>query len=265
MTPELASLRDRVREIARAELLQRFANVQRQAKLDGSLLTEADVVVQARLQAALAQAFPECDFLGEEMPRAEQEAQLASSARPLLCLDPLDGTTNFAGGLPYFAVSVAKLVAGQVEWGLVYDVVRDECFAAAHGQGAWLNGAPLRLTPATITLREAIAVVDFKRLTPPLAMALATQPPFTSQRNFGASSLDWCWLAAGRFQVYLHGGQKLWDYAAGSLILAEAGGVAATLSGEPVLVASVAPRSVAAAVNSSLFAEWRAWLDARAA
>ena len=83
-----------------------------------------------------------------------------------------------------------------------------------------------------------------------------------SQRNFGASSLEWCWLADGRFHLYLHGGQKLWDFAGGSLILAESGGAAATLAGEPVFRYGLEPRSVVAAATPALFSVWKTWIDA---
>ena len=101
--------------------------------------------------------------------------------------------------------------------------------------GAWLNGARLGGAHATDhPLRRAIACIDFKRLDRALAARLVAEPPFGSQRNFGSSCLEWCWLADGRFHIYPHGGQKLWDYAAASLVLSEAGGYAMTLDGEPV-------------------------------
>ncbi len=78
-----------------------------------------------------------------------------------------------------------------------------------------------------------MAGVDLKRLDRKLAAELAARPPYSSQRNFGSSALDWCFVAAGRFDVYLHGGQKLWDYAAGALILEEAGGRLADESHAP--------------------------------
>ncbi|UCE77444.1 MAG: inositol monophosphatase, partial [Gammaproteobacteria bacterium] len=77
---------------------------------------------------------------------------------------------------------------------------------------------------------------------------------------FGAVALDWCWLAAGRCHVYLHGQQKLWDYAAGCLILQEAGGQAVTLEGDPVFVPSLTPRSAAAALDPDIFRQWIDWL-----
>ena len=91
-------------------------------------------------------------------------------------------------------------------------------FCRSQGQGAWLNGEPLAQRPP-VPLAEGVALIDLKRLPRGLASRLASDPPYQSQRSFGAVALDWCWLAAGRCQVYLHGQQKLWDYAAGCLIL----------------------------------------------
>ena len=264
MPPSIEALARIVREAAREELLGRFSGVQRETKADGSLLTAADLAMQRRMRESLASLWPGIEFLGEEMsPQAHAERMRAATERDLWCLDPLDGTTNFAAGVPYFAVSLALLRAGKPEIGLVYDPVRDECFSARRGAGAHLNGGPLgtRALSAT-TLAHAVAGIDFKRLPGPLAARLAAQPPFASQRNFGASSLDWCWLADRRFHIYLHGGQRLWDYAAGSLILSEVGGYAQTLQGEPVFTLDVAPRSVIAARDEALLDEWSSWIAA---
>jgi len=84
-----------------------------------------------------------------------------------------------------------------------------------------------------------------------------------SQRNFGASTLEWCYVAAGRFDVYLHGGQKLWDYAAGSLILAEAGGHYCTLTSDDFGADDLWHRSVIAARDAQLFESWKRWVRAR--
>lgn len=263
MLPSLETLGDIVRTAAREELLPRFADVVRRVKQDGSIVTEADVAMQRRLQSDLARHWPQYDFLGEEMTGHEHERIAALAGKGLWCVDPLDGTSNYATGIPFFCVSVALLTKDRLELGLVYDPVRDECFSARHGAGAWLNGNALSTSKLLLpdSLRRCVAVVDFKRLTPPLAAALAAQPPYGSQRNFGASSLEWCWLADGRFQLYLHGGQKLWDYAGGNLILTEAGGQARTLQDETVFNPGLAPRSVVAAVNSALFPSWQNWLS----
>ncbi|BAU50022.1 inositol monophosphatase [Sulfurifustis variabilis] len=261
--PDLDELSELVRAAAREELLPRFADVLRHIKHDGSVVTAADHAMQDRLQAELARRWPEYAFLGEEMSGADHERLIQDGAPGLWCLDPLDGTTNYAAGLPFFGVSLALLVPDGPALGLVYDPLRDECFAARREAGARLNGAPLRATARAPELRRCVAVVDFKRLPRELARELGAHPPYGSQRNFGACSLEWCWLAAERFHIYLHGGQKLWDYAAGSLILKEAGARAATLADEEVFAFALAPRSVVAAVDPEIFAQWRTWLAAR--
>ncbi len=261
MLPALMDLRRLVRDAARTELLPRFSAVTRHVKTDGSLVTEADHAMQHRMQRELAAHWPAYAFLGEEMGGDEQERLTRETGRGLWCLDPLDGTSNFAAGIPFFAVSLALLLDGRPVLGLVYDPVRDECFMARRDEGVWLNDAVLGAPgPPPAEMKRAIACIDFKRLETPLAGHLGAHPPYGSQRNFGSSSLEWCWLADGRFHLYLHGGQKLWDYAAGWLILSEVGGYSATLGGEEVFALGLAPRSVVAARDSRLFSLWQAWL-----
>ncbi len=254
---ELASI---VRVIADRELPPRFCAASTTRKPDGSLLTEADLVMQDALAEALTQRWPGIDVLGEEMDEATQQRALQHEDTGVWCIDPLDGTNNFAAGVPYYAVSVALLRKQVVEAGVVYDPSRQECFAAARGQGAWLNDRRLERQPPRAPLSRGLALVDLKRLPHGLARRLAAEPPYTSQRSFGAVALDWCWLAAGRCHVYLHGQQKLWDYAAGCLILQEAGGHAVTLEGDPVFVPSLRPRSTAAALDPDIFRQWIDWL-----
>jgi myo-inositol-1(or 4)-monophosphatase len=259
VVPELARARDLVVAIAREELPHR-CHITRRHKADGSIVTEADLVVQRRIRAALREQWPEHGFLGEEMERAEQEQALQCLDQGVWCLDPLDGTNNFASGIPYYAVSLAFLQGARVWLAVVYDPSRDECFTAAAGQGAWLNDQPLQCHPAGIGLREAMALVDFKRLPADMVTRLVRHPPYASQRSFGAVALDWCWLACGRIQLYLHGSQKLWDYAAGQLILQEAGGRSIALDGRPVYQAGLRPRSAVAALDPALFTAWCEWL-----
>jgi len=123
-----------------------------------------------------------------------------------------------------------------------------------------LNKQPLAVAPTGLELKQTTALIDFKRLDGALATRLATQIPYASQRSFGSVALDWCWLAAGRCHLYLHGRSHLWDYAAGQLILGEAGGYSCTLDGEPVFTRSLTPRSSVAAVDAPLFRAWTDWL-----
>jgi myo-inositol-1(or 4)-monophosphatase len=249
-----------VRQAALEEILPRFRNVERHLKTDGSWLTEADLAMQARVQRELAERFPDIPFLGEEMGEAEQQRLMRHADRGLWVLDPLDGTSNFAAGVPIFAPSLALIRGGRVVLGVVMDVMRDETFSAACGQGAWLNGERLGPPVCDIPLQNALACVDFKRLSPELATRLAVSAPYGSQRSIGSVALDWCWVAAGRFHVYLHGKQGLWDFAAGHLILEEAGGHSCTLEGEPVFNNTLDKRSAVCAGNARLFAAWTAWL-----
>lgn len=255
----LDQITDLVVEVAREELLPRFDHSPFRLKADRSLVTEADLALQRRLGSLLKERWPEIALLGEEMPREEQEGRLRETGR-LWCLDPLDGTTNFVAGVPFFSVSLALLEGGSPTLGLVYDPIRDERFVAVEGEGAFMNGHRLGIGRRATELARAVAVVDFKRLPAGLRHRLTDSPPYASQRSFGSSALEWAWVAAGRGDLYLHGGQRLWDYAAGSLILAEAGGLSSTLGGEAVASRSIAPRSVVAALDRDLFKEWSRWL-----
>ena len=245
-------------EIAEAEVLSRYRHPEISRKRDGTLVTDADLAVQVSLTERLAEFWPEIPLMGEEMTEAEQQAVAETDC--YWCVDPLDGTTNYSSGLPFFALSLALVMGGEAVLGIVYDPVRHECFRAERGKGAWLNDELLRLYEGPRSLKECIAFVDLKRLTPALANRLANEPPYRSQRCFGAIALEWCWLAAGRAHLNLHGGQKLWDYAAGRLIFAEAGGVFCddSMSSEPRLGLKVMPAM--GAVDKPLFMMWKKWL-----
>ncbi len=264
---DLEKLEEVLRDAAEAELRPRFLEVEAHLKSDGSVITQADLGMQARVLRELRSRWPAFTLLGEEMDASEQEALLQGRTQGLWILDPLDGTSNFASGIPYFGVSLALIDADGVRLGLVLDPVRDECFSALRGQGAWLNGKPLRLHSRDSSLPESMAMVDFKRLPAGLAQQLASEAPYRSQRSFGSVALDWCWLAAGRVQVYLHGGARLWDYAAGSLVFAEAGGSGGLYRDyqrTPQRGFTLQPRIGLAATEPALFEAWCAWISARA-
>lgn len=263
MSPLLTDLSGMLRAAAAREILPRFQRVAVQAKADGSLVTQADLGVQAIIRAELEQAFPGIPLLGEEMSGEEQRALLAGAEGGIWCLDPLDGTSNYAGGFPYFCISLALLRGGRARLGLVLDPVRDECFAAELGSGAWLNGMPLAPPFAGTDLGDCLAIVDLKRLPPLLLARLGAGAPYRSLRSLGSVALEWCWLAAGRARLYLHGGQRLWDYAAGRLIAREAGIRSQLLEpgGQPVTdELALTPRLAVAAANQDLLAQWSTWL-----
>jgi fructose-1,6-bisphosphatase/inositol monophosphatase family enzyme len=263
--PPLAAVTDAVLEVARSELLPRFraATHARFAKPDGSFSTEADHAAQAALAARLT-ALADVPIVGEEMKHAHQLAAWAGGGRGVWVIDPVDGTTNFASGIPYFAVAVAYMVDGRSRLGVIHNPVSGETFRAEQGRGAWLGDERLPLRAADLDLSDAVAAIEEKRLPRSLALRTVESPPFHSMRNFGAGVLHWCELAAGRMDVFLNGGQELWDYAAGYLMLAEAGGSMCMIGDDDFFAGEGLRRSVIAARTPRLFAQWKAWVRAHA-
>ncbi len=236
-------------------------------KADGSVVTEIDTRLQAAISAELSQTWPDIPLLGEEMTHEQQSEMLLHSEQGLWILDPLDGTTNFTTGFPLYGLSLAFVQGGKTRLAVIYDPNREECFSAEMGKGAYLNGQPLNgkiwqdeARPAMM-LKDCVANVDYKRLTSVLAERLVNCPPYRSQRNMGTCVLEWCWLAANRIQLYLHGGQQLWDHAAGRLILEEAGGKCTTLKGLEMRSDNLVKQSAVAAASSELHDEWLAWIS----
>lgn len=251
-----------VKLVTAEEIMPRYLKVVHQHKGDGSLCTEADIAAQSALTKRL-QAIVNVPVLGEEMTAAEQHALWKAGHDGLWCIDPIDGTSNFVRGLPYFAVSVALLRGEKSVLGVVFDPVGNEMFAAEHERGAFLNGERLHDRLAAIPMAQALASVDLKRLNRKLVTKLAAEPPYASQRNFGASALDWCYTAVGRYDMYLHGGQKLWDYAAGALIFVESGGHACCIETDDFALGDIWQRSVIAARDEKLFEQWKNWIRAQ--
>lgn len=251
---------DLLREVARAEILPRFLRVGHTRKEDGSMLTEADLACQEALSQHLPGIVP-YPVLGEEMTREQQDALWQSHQDGLWVVDPIDGTTNFINGLPHFAISVALMQQGRSTLGVIYNPITNELYAASHGHGATLNGATLPLKHKANSMLDAIAGIDAKYLrSAKLASRLHSVAPFGSQRSMGSSTLDWCYLAAGRYDIYLHGGQRLWDYAAGAIILEEAGGRIASLQQDDFWSDTPWKRSVIAARDPELFSQWHHWV-----
>ena len=184
-------------------------------------VTDADVDVQRFLIAELTKALPEASFLAEE----KDNAQLGDE--PTFIIDPIDGTLNFMRGRKHSGISVGLAVNRRAELGVIYNPYTDEMFTARRGHGAFLNGAPLRVTENGFDS----ALIDFG--TSPYNPELA-QRTFDTARDFllgaaelrraGAATLDLCDIACGRADVFFEFKLSPWDYAAGSLIITEAGG-----------------------------------------
>ena len=150
-------------------------------------------------------------------------------------IDPLDGTTNFLHGFPQFAVSIAMQYRGQLESAVVYDPVRDEMFTASHGQGAQLNDRRLRVTDQK-TLKGAligtgIPFRDQRYIDAYLAIMKDMVKDTAGIRRPGSAALDMAYVAAGRTDGFWELGLSSWDFAAGALIVREAGGTVTDIRG----------------------------------
>lgn len=208
------------------------------------LVTEADYASQERIRELLLSRFPEHGFLGEE----DGTDIAPRDGRHRWIVDPLDGTVNYVHGVPNFAVSVALECEGRIIAGAIYDPSLDECFTAEAGGGAFLNGIPIR-TSGTTQLTEALVVASFpagiQEGHPEIERFVRALVATQSLRRTGSAALNLSYLAAGRFDAYWATTTKIWDIAAGFLILSEAGGSLATPEGGEVELAK--PRFVAAA------------------
>jgi myo-inositol-1(or 4)-monophosphatase len=262
VTVEFASRTiEAVRQVAAAEILPRFRMASSRRKDDGSLVTEADVAAQHALNEALRR-IEAVDVLGEEMP-AEEQRRVWDGGGRFWCVDPVDGTSNFSAGVPYFAVSVALMDHDRPLFGVVYDPIAGEAYFAVRGAGAWRDGFRLRPAGAEIELARAVAEVDLRRRFAPIRHEIKHHPPCARRLTSGSSALSWCRLACGQRDVYLHAGQKVWDYAAGALIAEEAGALIATIQEDDFWAGHVWARSVIAARSPALFAEWKKWVRDR--
>ena len=236
-------------------LMPHFAEVEPIVKDDGSWLTEADRHSHEVLLRKLREIV-DLPVLSEELSDSEQQAIISESKAGYWCVDPLDGTSNYTLGIPYWCISVGLVIEGNIRLGVIYDPNREECFTAIDDEPTRLNGSIVQTTPAH-DLYHATALIDLKRLPQNVVSRLISDYAFRSQRCFGASALDLCWIAMDRCQLYLHGEQKLWDYVAGKRILLNSGGHCESFSGDSVFQNDLEPRPIIAASSDKLMSQWR--------
>jgi myo-inositol-1(or 4)-monophosphatase len=196
------------------------------------LVTEIDLEIEREFRRMVSERFADHVVLGEEFEtRGDREAEF----RYCWVFDPVDGTTNYAHGLPIFCSSLALEIDGELAVGAVYDPTRRELFTAERGQGAWLNGRPLRVS-STDALIDSLLVTGFHyeiQRDPEELVRLFGEfiARARAVRRLGSAALDLCYVAAGRFDGYWESKIQPWDVAAGALIVSEAGGQVSSVTG----------------------------------
>jgi myo-inositol-1(or 4)-monophosphatase len=196
------------------------------------LVTEVDVAIERAFRAMIAERFPDHHILAEELG-----GSATVPAGPCWVFDPIDGTTNYAHGLPIFCASLALEIDGVAQVGAVYDPNRRELFTAERGGGAFLNGRPLTVSSAP-TLVDALLVTGFpydvhQRLEEIVGLFREFIGRARAVRRLGSAAIDLCWVAAGRMDGFWERDLKPWDIAAGGLIASEAGGRVTNFAGAP--------------------------------
>jgi myo-inositol-1(or 4)-monophosphatase len=199
------------------------------------LVTEADLASERLIVEAIRGRDPDHVILSEEGLGDLQEVVWGTSR--LWIVDPLDGTVNYAHGYPAWGVSLALAERGQVVLGVIHDPLRDEVYWAERGQGAWRDGQRLCVSEAGV-LRESLVATGFAYRRASLednnlAEFGAVMPRVQGVRRAGAAVLDLAHLAAGRLDAYWEMHLQPWDWAAGWLLIEEAGGRVTDLRGEP--------------------------------
>ncbi len=236
--PDIADLTQFAERIAReaGELIrtERAGNALRTSyKLETELVTHADVMADEFITEAIRKAYPDHRILSEEtMPDLTLAEELET---PLWIVDPIDGTVNYAYGHPQVAVSIAYAERGRVQAGVVHAPFSDETFRAEKGQGATLNGQPIRHS-GTTNIRQSLFATGFpytKDELEPLIRRLDVMLHHCRDlRRIGSAALDICWVACGRLDAYYETVSP-WDFAAARLIAQEAGARAGHFSEVP--------------------------------
>jgi myo-inositol-1(or 4)-monophosphatase len=197
------------------------------------LVTEIDLDVERGFRAMIGERFPDHQVLAEELGGGSD-----IPPGPCWVFDPIDGTTNYAHGLPIFCASLALEIDGVAHAAAVYDPTRKELFTAERGSGAFLNGRPLHVSD-TERLLDAMLVTGFpydvhQRVDEIVGLFGAFVGRARAVRRLGSAALDLCYVAAGRMDGFWESDLKAWDIAAGLLIVGEAGGRVTSMRGEPI-------------------------------
>jgi len=214
-------------------------------------VTESDFAAQKTIINLIRQTFPDHGILAEEKMETEvgegakgrDSASQEATPTYRWVIDPLDGTVNFAHGFPMFCVSIGFEAAGVMEYGVVYEPLRDELFEAMRGGGAWLNRSKRLKVSGVDRLNEALVATGFpydirERLPETLDRMGRVLASSQGLRRAGSAALDLAYVAAGRMDAFFEENLKPWDTAAGILLVMEAGGAVSTFTGEPYTIFS---------------------------
>lgn len=197
----------------------------------GDYVTQVDLSIQAHLQAILQERYPEIQFMGEE-----QKERHLDEKKPMWILDPIDGTSNLIFGLEHSAVSLGLYDGEKIAFGVIYNPYKEETFHAVRGKGSFLNGCPIHVQRA-----EGLKDCLISYGTNPYAREskaeyfLFVEKVLTrcvDIRRFGSAALDLAYVACGRSGGYFEPNLKPWDYAAGILLVEEAGGLVTGFDGK---------------------------------
>lgn len=197
------------------------------------VVTEADTAAQELILTTIRQRFPDHGIVAEE-----SGGDRPGEGRAMWYVDPLDGTSNFASGLPIFAVSIGLWLDGKPVIGVVHDVVRERTYWAAAGQGAWMDLERRLRVSQTAELASSVLATGFPRNRATvadnnLAEFVHLTPRIRDVRRNGSAALDQAWVADGRMDGFWEPGLAAWDCGAGALLVQEAGGVVSDYAGAP--------------------------------
>jgi fructose-1,6-bisphosphatase/inositol monophosphatase family enzyme len=213
----------------------------------GNVLTEVDLAVERATIATLRREYPSHAVLSEET------AAETRSEGWMWVVDPIDGTKNFSRGIPHFCFNIALCRENVPLLGLTLQPLLDEEFAAIAGEGCALNGVPVRVSEAA-TVQDSVVAIDLGyddgRAARQIDLAGFLWPGMQGLRVPGSAALEFAFLAAGRWDLYLHSDLQPWDVAAGLVLVREAGGIVTDRAGEDATIFSRATVAATPAVHA---------------
>jgi myo-inositol-1(or 4)-monophosphatase len=226
---------------------QNLASADIRVKGKNDFVTRVDLEAETAIKKVIAKNFPRHRIL------AEETGYSAAAGEYLWVIDPLDGTTNFIHGIPYFAISLALVKKGQAIFGMIYDPLVRDCFYAFAGRGAFLNGKAITVSPTT-ELGSALGATGFPFKAPEfIAPYAGTFKSLISKcedmRRCGSAAMDLAYTACGRYDFFWESYLRPWDFMAGKLLIAEAGGISSDFSGQELAVQT----SSVLAANKTLY------------